>query len=223
MNMDRCRARSRIAAALLGSWLALGAAGCSSAYYGTMEKFGYHKRDILVSRVESAVDSQERAKAEFLDAYERFASVVTVAPSELESTYSDLSRSFERAEGRAGDVRRRVDAVESVSKALFAEWRDEIEQIGNRDLRAASTRQLRQSQSRYEELMRAMRRAEARMDPVLDTFRDYVLFLKHNLNAQAIASLQGELAGVEADVGTLIRDMEASIGQARSFIASLEE
>jgi hypothetical protein len=26
------------------------ATGCSSAYYGTMEKFGQHKRDVLKSR-----------------------------------------------------------------------------------------------------------------------------------------------------------------------------
>ena len=60
------------------------------------------------------------------------------------------------------------------------------------------------------------------MDPVLGTFRDYVLYLKHNLNAQAIASLQGELSGVEADVSTLIEEMEASIDEARAFVASME-
>ena len=33
--------------------------GCSSAYYGTMEKLGYHKRDLMVSRVEAARDAQQ--------------------------------------------------------------------------------------------------------------------------------------------------------------------
>lgn len=220
--VNRCNRSSRVAAAMLWSLLVL-LGGCASAYYAGMEKIGYHKRDIMVSRVESAVESQERAKEEFRDAYERFASVVSVPASELETTYRELNRSFERAESRAEDVRKRIDAVASVSEALFDEWRDEIEQIGDRGLRTASTRQLRDSEARYEALMRAMRRAEARMDPVLGTFRDYVLFLKHNLNARAIASLQGELTGVEADVTTLIRDMEASIGQARSFISSMAE
>jgi len=32
--------------------------------------------------------------------------------------------------------------------------------------------------------------------------------LKHNLNAQAIASLQGELTNMETEIGTLIREME---------------
>jgi hypothetical protein len=38
-----------------------------------------------------------------------------------------------------------------------------------------------------------MKRAEKNIAPVLAAFRDQVLFLKHNLNAQAIASLKGEL------------------------------
>ena len=36
--------------------------GCSSTYYGAMEKVGIHKRDILVDRVEDARDSQEDAQ-----------------------------------------------------------------------------------------------------------------------------------------------------------------
>ena len=36
--------------------------GCQKAYYGTMEKFGVHKRDIMVDRVEEARDSQQEAK-----------------------------------------------------------------------------------------------------------------------------------------------------------------
>ena len=48
-----------------------------------------------------------------------------------------------------------------------------------------------------------------------------VLFLKHNLNAQAISSLQTELASVESNVAQLIKEMEASIGEADLFIKSI--
>ena len=197
-------------------------AGCQSAYYGAMEQFGFHKRDIMVDRVEEAAESQQEAKEQFEDAFEQFASVVSVPPSELRSTYDRLSRSFEGAESKAGEVSERIDAVESVSEALFDEWREEIEIIGNDELRRSSIRQLERSEDRYENLMAAMRRAEERMEPVLDTFRDYVLYLKHNLNAQAVASLEGELTGVETDVSVLIRDMEAAISEARAFIDSME-
>lgn len=58
--------------------LAFAAAGCTSAYFATMEKLGWEKRDLLAGRVEAARDSQKHAKAEFKDALEQFRSVVKV-------------------------------------------------------------------------------------------------------------------------------------------------
>jgi hypothetical protein len=57
---------------------------------------------------------------------------------------------------------------------------------------------------------------------VLVSLRDHVLFLKHNLNAQAIASLQGDLSEIEGDVGALIGDMQKAISEADAFIQQLE-
>jgi hypothetical protein len=196
--------------------------GCESAYYGAMERVGFHKRDILVDRVAAAMKTQEEAAEEFENALEQFSSVVNVPDTKLRRSYDALNRSFNAAEGKAEQVRQRIDAVESVSGALFDEWREEIKVIGNSELKASSESQLRRSEAQYETLIRAMRRAEKSMDPVLGTFRDYVLYLKHNLNAQAIASLEGELAGIEADVSGLIRDMQASIDEARSFLQIME-
>ncbi len=197
-------------------------AGCESAYYSTMESMGVHKREILVDRVDEAAEAQEDAKEEFRDALELFTSVVDVPPSGLQDAYDDLSDAFEDSESRAEAVRDRIGAVESVSDALFEEWRDEIELISNAKLKSASSTQLRRSEQQYRELIRAMRRAEGKMDPVLTAFRDQVLFLKHNLNAQAVASLQGELGSIQTDVAVLIRDMEASIAKSQAFIEDME-
>ena len=67
-----------------------------------------------------------------------------------------------------------------------------------------------------------MKRAERKIDPVLNAFRDQVLYLKHNLNAQAIASLQSELVSIESDVARLIKEMDASIREANEFIATMQ-
>lgn len=198
------------------------AAGCESAYYGAWEKVGVHKRDILVDRVEDAAEAQEEAKEEFKSALEKFSSVVSVPPSQLKATYEELADAFEDAERRAEDVSDRIDAVEDVSEALFEEWEEELDLISNSRLRASSAEQLRKSRRQYQELIQAMRRAEAKMPPVLDAFRDQVLFLKHNLNAQAIASLKGELGMIETNVAALIRDMETSISRSQAFIEDMQ-
>ena len=68
-----------------------------------------------------------------------------------------------------------------------------------------------------------MKRAESKIQPVLSVFNDQVLYLKHNLNAQAIAALQGELVSLEENVDRLVREMEASIREADQFISKLQK
>ncbi len=202
--------------------LVLGSVACETAYYDINEKFGRLKNDILVDRVEDAMEAQEEAKEEFKDAFEQFESVVGVTKSELKSTYNKLNDAYEDAQSRAETVTEKIEAVDDVSSDLFEEWQDEIGQISSTNLRSKSAAQLRTSKTRYASLLKAMRKAESRMKPVLTSFRDHVLYLKHNLNAQAIASLKGDLGGIETDVGRLIREMEASISEAQSFIKEIE-
>lgn len=220
--MTRFRIRlSKGTCALLGGCLLL-ITGCESAYYGAWEKVGVYKRDLLVERVAEAADAQEAAKEEFQSALERFSSVVTIVPSDLKNTYESLADAFEDAESRANRVSNRIDAVENVSADLFDEWAEELELIGSTKLRSSSASQLRASQRQYAGLIRAMRLAESKMEPVLNAFRDQVLYLKHNLNAQAIASLRSELTTIQSDVAILIRDMEASIRKSQAFIEDME-
>ena len=91
----------------------------------------------------------------------------------------------------------------------------------NPDLKGRSRESLQDNQSRYQRYIAAMARAENKMDPVLTVFRDQVLFLKHNLNARAIASLKRDTAAIEADVDTLLSDMQRAIGEAESFLAAM--
>ena len=67
-------------------------------------------------------------------------------------------------------------------------------------------------------MIAAMRRAEAKVAPVLRVLHDQVLFLKHNLNAAALSSLQGEQARVEADVAALVAEMNKAIAESQAFI-----
>jgi len=196
--------------------------GCSSTYYNAMEKFGFAKRDILVDRVDKTREAQTEAKQQFSSALEHFIAVTQADGGELQRKYDDLNREFSRCEARAKDVRDRIAAVDDVAEALFREWKQELGQYSNASLRAQSQQQLNDTRRRYDELMRLMRRAADRMDPVLATFRDQVLFLKHNLNARAIASLDTTRSTLEADISRLIADMETSIREAETFIATLK-
>jgi len=211
--------KSTLAVVLLASLIAL--TGCSSAKYNLMESFGYQKRDVLVSRVEKARDAQEDAKQQFRSSLEKFMSVVGTPPSELQTTYESLRNEYDRSTARAKAVRSRIESVEDVGEALFKEWQSELDQYKTPSLRAQSEAQLRQTRQHYDQLIAAMKNAESKMQPVLDRFSDQVLYLKHNLNAQAIASLQGTSAQLQSEIQTLIADMEKSIAQANAFIEQM--
>ncbi|MBT3530365.1 MAG: DUF2959 domain-containing protein [Gammaproteobacteria bacterium] len=196
-------------------------AACSTVYYETMEQFGVHKRDILVDRVEEARDSQEAAKEQFSSALEQFTTLLNFDGGDLQAAYDSLNGEFEESESRAEVVSDRIRAVEDVSADLFSEWEDELELYTNQTLRNSSAATLRQTRVRYEQLVASMHAAESKMTPVVNAFRDQVLFLKHNLNSRAIASLRSELATIEGDISALIVDMENSITESNRFLSEL--
>ncbi len=196
---------------------------CSTAEFALKEKLGIHKREILVDRVEDARDSQQEAKEQFASALEEFSAVLNFQGGTLEKKYKQLQATLDRSEDRANEVSSRIDKVEVVAEALFDEWEDELKLYSSDSLRRSSATKLRDTRRHYDRLMAAMRRAEAKIEPVLRPLRDQVLYLKHNLNAQAIASLQSELGRVEGDVSTLLREMEAAIREADAFIGRMAE
>ncbi|WP_319777540.1 DUF2959 domain-containing protein [Maridesulfovibrio sp.] len=203
--------------------MALGLAGCQSAYYKTMESFGYHKRDLLVSNVEKARESQEEASEQFKSALDKFSALTGFHGGDLQETYERLNDEYENSEAAAAEVRKRIDAVQQVGEDLFDEWNAELDQYTSRKLRNESRIKLSKTKSNFKRLLSAMRKAEKKIDPVLNVFRDQVLYLKHNLNAQAISSLKSELNSLEGDIGRLIKEMQRSIDEADAFIKELKK
>ena len=97
-------------------------AGCSSAYYKTMEGLGIEKRDILVDRVEEARDAQDDASEQFASALDQFRATVNFDGGDLEEVYDRLNAEFEKSTAEAEEVSERIDSVESVAEDLFSEW-----------------------------------------------------------------------------------------------------
>lgn len=197
-------------------------ASCQSTYFSALESVGIHKREILIDRIEDAQEAQVDGQEQFKNALERFKSVVNFDGGELEKNYTLLNDEFEQSEKAAATIRDRIDSVDSVAEALFEEWESELDQYTNTNLRRDSLRQLKDTQRRYGKLLTAMRKAEKSIDPVLDTLRDNVLYLKHNLNARAISSLKNELSSVNRNVNTLIKAMDQAISESDSFIKQLK-
>lgn len=196
---------------------------CSTMYYSGLEKIGIPKRDVLVHRVEKARDTQEETKEQFKSALEQFTAVTNFKGGDLETVYKKLNDEYEASAAKADEVSDRISAIEDVSEALFTEWEQEIAQYSNASLKRSSQQKLTATRAHYKQLITTMKAAETKIQPVLTVFKDQVMFLKHNLNAQAIASLKGELGTLQSDVSSLISSMEKSINEANAFISNMEK
>jgi DNA-binding ferritin-like protein len=177
----------------------------------------------MVYRVEKARDTQEETKEQFESELEQFTAATNFQGGDLEAVYNKLNDEYEASVEKAEEVNERIADIEDVAEALFVEWEEEITQYSNASLKRSSQQKLSSTKKHYQQLITSMKNAEAKIEPVLRVFNDQVLFLKHNLNAQAIASLKSELRAIESDVSTLIISMEESINEANAFIDAMEK
>lgn len=190
--------------------------------YSAYEMIGVEKRDLLGKYVKDAKEAQEDTKEAFKDALEQLKKTYNFDGGKLERQYNSLNASYEEAEARTQQVRKDIDKVEKVAEDLFAEWKKEINEISTESLRAKSKEQLSTTQKRFSQLRASMKSSEAKIQPVLKKLRDHVLYLKHNLNAKAVASLKGETVRIEGDIATLIHSIESSIKESEAFISEIQ-
>ena len=194
---------------------------CETVVFDALEKVGYHKRDILIDRIDSAQESQTEGQEQFKSALEQFKTVVNFDGGDLENIYNNLNDEYEASVSAADEIHDRIESVESVADALFDEWQGELDQYSNANLRRDSERQLKDTRRRYTKVLGAMRKAERAIEPVLASLKDNTLYLKHNLNARAIASLKNELGTVDSDVNALLSAMQQAINESNAFIDEL--
>ncbi|MGD8250755.1 MAG: DUF2959 family protein [Desulfobacterales bacterium] len=196
--------------------------GCQSAYYAVWESIGKEKRHLLRDQIENTRSDQEKAAEEFKDALTRVRELTGFSGGELESIYSRLKNDLDACTDRANTIDKRIQNVETIAADLFDEWEAEIDHIQNAGFKASSRQSLIDTRNRYGRLHQAMVSSRDSMDPVLTRLNDYVLFLKHNLNARAVGALGEELGSIESDVQTLIRDIETAISEADRFLSRFE-
>lgn len=197
--------------------------GCQSAYYSAMEKVGVHKRDIMVDRVEDTNKAQQDAQEQFTSALDALKALNQFDGGDLETAYNDINDQYEASSDAAEKVSERIAAIEDVADALFDEWENELSLYTSTTLKRDSEKKLRATQTSYKKMLTAMHKAERKMTPVLNTLRDNTLYLKHNLNAAAIGSLQGEFTSLQKDIQRAINDMQIAIDESERFIFQLKK
>jgi hypothetical protein len=203
--------------------IALASTGCRSSYYSVMETFGKHKRDLLRDALEDASEENQKATEQFKDALTQLKELTGFDGGDLEQQYNAFKSDYEGCRDRSTAVRGRIEKVDRVAQDLFAEWKRELKEIQNAQLRGRSQSKLTETRARYQQVHAALTRSEATLEPVLSQMKDYVLYLKHNLNARAVGSIKDEALEIENEIGKLIAEMTRSIQETEGFLKVLDE
>jgi phage-related tail protein len=192
-----------------------------TAYFNARESIGEHKRAIVVRQVEQACLSLQETRNEFEDALKQLKMLASISETSLDHRYHLLNRQYQFCRAKSENVSSKIRAIEAVTEALFLEWEKELNDYTSRALRNSSKQQLKTARQNYARLIKAMQAAENKIQPVLSAFKDQVLYLKHNLNARAIAALQHEFIEIGMDITHLINAMERTIAEANQFVSVL--
>ena len=190
-------------------------------YFNARESIGDPKRSIVVHQVEQACVTLQETRDEFQDALRQLKRLASICETSLDHRYHLLNRQYQFCRAKAEQVSNKIRAIESVSEALFLEWEKELNEYSSRALRNSSKQQLRTARRNYSTLIKGLQNAEKKIQPVLAAFKDQVLYLKHNLNAQAVAALQHEFVAIGLDISQLIQAMERTIAEANQFVSVL--
>lgn len=184
--------------------------------------FGYEKRELLQKAVESVKTDQIQAQEQFQDAMTELKSLYGFDGGQLEKMYNKFKDEYDDCKDNAKSVNDRVNNMDRIAKSMFSEWSKEIKRYTNKEFAKDSQEKLTLTKRKYDGLVKAARKSEEAMEPILRKMNDHVLYLKHNLNAAAFGSLQGETNKIQSDVSELTKRMGESIQEANSFIQLLQ-
>lgn len=207
---------------LLLSFSLMMVVSCSTVYYNVWEALGKEKRDLLKSNVLKVKEDQDEVQEEFRDTLEKVRSKYKLNGGNLEKIYDQLNGDYEDAKAKSDTLTKRINKVEEIAEDLFEEWEQEAKQITNTTYRRDSLNKRRATMRKFKGMHRAMRRVESSLQPVLTKLKDQVLYLKHNLNAQAIGAFKVEFEKIAREINSLSGQIKKSSRAADDFIANMK-
>lgn len=189
--------------------------------YSSYELIGVEKRDLFKKEVANVKEDQEETGESFKDALTKLKEIYAFDGGDLEDKHEELNESYQNAKEKSQNVKNRIEKLNTVATDLFTEWEGEIQEISSSDLKKQSREKLSETKKKYKQLFKQLKASESKVDPVLTKLKDQVLFLKHNLNAKAIAGLKVESSKIQSEIKGLIDEMNESNKKAEEFIKTL--
>jgi uncharacterized protein with GYD domain len=171
---------------------------------------GVKQVEQLIKHANATVKSIDATKAQLLKAMNAYNLVMAPETADRKSAYSKLQKAMNAAEKSRADISRHADAMNAEADALFQNWNASMAAISDAALRAKSEKRLGETRVRYADIQAQSLKAGGLYEAFMRTLHDHMIFLGHDLNGSAVASLKEE----SAKLNTLATELFAAIDQA---------
>lgn len=197
--------------------LLLLAAGCASS----------NDRESSPAKVEELVNWVERMHVEAelgrQAIAESYARLRTLAASDFRqedpaSAYARFVQAIDNTEHQAKSFAGTVEPVKSAGNPVFTQWQQDVNQIQSENLRQKSQMRLAVARERYDAMLAAAEPAQQEFQKLVQSLRDIMLFLGHDMNPASIADIQEDARAVAIAAEQLDRKLQQSCNAARDYI-----
>jgi hypothetical protein len=144
----------------------------------------------LIKTAKAEVQSIDTAKLQLQKTMDAYNAVMAPEVKDRRDAYKQLQKEMANTDKRRADVSTRSTKMNAEADKLFKSWEESTARIQSPDLRKRSEDRLKKTQDRFAELRQTGQNASSQYESFMKTMQDQVVYLGHDLNPGAVASLK---------------------------------
>lgn len=175
----------------------------------------------LVDAVEKVSTEIDASKGSMLAAIQKLQAVT--APDfkgDAVTAYKDLEQTIDDSDDQANEFRKSVEKMQAAAEPVFEQWTKDLEAYSNPEMRARSQQRLASARERYDAVVAAVEPVLVEYETINQTLHDHALFLSHDMNPAAVATIQGDVRSVAKEASALDGSFNTAKAAARSYVDS---
>lgn len=206
----------RTLASALSIWL------LATACAGTSERSeSIEQVDELLRRIERVQAESAVAKESAHSALNELCTLVSPGfKGDAAMAFAKFVAASDASEEQGETLRDSVEPMRDAADALFRRWTKDMEAFGNSRMRQRSQTRLDETRTSYQSIVGASQAAQIALDAFHDDLRDHATFLRHDLNANSVASLRGDVRQLREQIEGLDMRFDATVAAARAYVES---
>ncbi|MCK6460067.1 MAG: DUF2959 domain-containing protein [Planctomycetes bacterium] len=213
--------KRHIPRAVAAALVLAGLPACSMVNDLIKGKTGPADVDDLVAAVENVHKELDASKGAMLAAVQELQTVTAPDFSgDAVKAYEKLVDTVENSEDQADELRNRIEKMQAEAVPVFDQWTKDLEAYSNPEMRQRSQARLSAARERYDAVVAAVEPVLVEYEAINQSFRDHVLFLKHDMNPAALATIQDDVRRIAKDAASLDGRFNSGRAAAMAYVES---